>query len=167
MLWGVVLFFLVMSIPAFFLAQRNRDSLMDAMAMHERLQRTDPEDPLAAVGPTEFQRAYERAVRKRGGALLSWVIVGLFAGLFVGIPIAVAIAWALDNVDLFGWLSIRLFPWRHVGRRFAAQECVRCDASDHPGELEVFHPPGLSCHVFGLPRLPLSERRRRRPGLSR
>ena len=132
MLWGVVLFFLVMSIPALFLAQRNLDSLMDAMAMHERLQRTDPDDPLAAVGPTEFQRAYERAVRKRGGALLNWVIVGLLAGLFLGVPIAGAIAWALDNVDLFGWLStIAIFAfflggmWVGASRRKNVYDVMR------------------------------------------
>ncbi|WP_417486520.1 hypothetical protein [Maricaulis sp.] len=132
MLWGVVLFFLVMSIPAFFLAQRNRDSLMDAMAMHERLQRTDPDDPLAAVGPTEFQRAYERAVRKRGGALLNWVVVGFFAGLFLGIPIAMAIAWAFDSVDLFGWLAtIAIFAfflggiWVGASRRKNVYDVMR------------------------------------------
>ena len=105
MLWAIVLFFLLMSIPAFFLSQRNRDSLMDSKATHERLQRTAPDDPLAVIGPTEFQRAYERATRKRAGALMNWMLLGFLAGLFLGVPIAIAIAWALDDVELFGWLA--------------------------------------------------------------
>jgi hypothetical protein len=132
MLWGVILFLVVMSIPAFFLTQRNRDALMDAMATHERLQRTTPDDPLAALGPTEFQRAYERANRKRMGAMVNWMLVGFLAAIFLGIPIAMGISWALDSVELFGWVATVTFfafylcgLWVGVSRRKNVYDVMR------------------------------------------
>lgn len=116
MLWFVLFLLLLFSIPAYFISQRNRDSLMDAMAMHERLQRTDPEDPLAQLGPTEYQRAYERAQKNRARGLTKGMGLGLLAGFFIGPVVGFAGSFMLDDADLFmPLLALAFFGFMFYG----------------------------------------------------
>ena len=135
MLWFLLFFLLLMSIPAFFIAQRNRDSLMDAMAMHEKLQRTAPEDPLAQLGPTEYQRAWERAEKNRSKGLVNSTFIGFLAGLFlVGPLVGFGVGFMLDDPDLlFPLWTIGLFStffyaiWRGASKRQNVYDQMRSD----------------------------------------
>lgn len=66
MLWFILIFFVLMAIPAVLISARNQGVMMDALAMHENLKRNHPDDPLAQLGPHEFQRIFHRAQINRG-----------------------------------------------------------------------------------------------------
>ncbi len=138
MLWFVVIFLVLVSVPAIFISQNNRDALMDAMAMHERLQRTAPEDPLAQLGPTEFQRAYERAQKSRSKPIMVGMGLGLLGGFFVGFIGAFVIAYMLDDPDMFGGLFTLIFlgsvlfgVWRGFSKRTNVFEEMRKNLQLH------------------------------------
>lgn len=132
MLWIIVLFLIVVSVPAILISQNNRNALMDAMAMHERLQRTDSSDPLAQLGPTEFQRAYERAAKSRGKPMMIGIGLGLLIGLFLGFGIAFGVALMMSNADMlvpvYG-LTLIGFPvvgaWIGASKRLSVYDQMR------------------------------------------
>lgn len=131
MLWFFIIL-LVLAIPAYFITQGNRNALMDAMAMRERLQRTDPGDPLAQLGPTEFQREFEKAASRRGKPMLIGLGLGLFIGLFVAFGVGFGLSYMLDDVDLFMPIfgiafvgSVILGAWIGASKRLSVFDQMR------------------------------------------
>lgn len=101
MLWVFAFLLLVLAVPAVLISWNNRNAVMDAMAMHERLQRTDPTDPLAQLGPTEFRREFEKAASRRGRPMLIGLGLGLLAGFFLSFGVGFGLSYMMDDVDLF------------------------------------------------------------------
>lgn len=89
MLWFILIFFVLMAIPAVLISARNQGVMMDALAMHENLKRNHPDDPLAQLGPHEFQRIFHRAQINRGKPTINRGFLWFFFGILTSIPIAI------------------------------------------------------------------------------
>jgi len=93
MLWAILIFLALITIPAVILTANRQNTAMDALAMHENLKRNHPDDALAQLGPNEFQRAFYVTKRKRGQKVLNRGILWLFLGLIVSIPVSLMLAY--------------------------------------------------------------------------
>lgn len=106
MLWFILIFFILMAIPAVIISASNRAAVMDALAMHENLKRSHPDDALGQLGPHEFQRAFNLARLRRHRKLVKGFLLWGFLGLIIAIPIAsLMFAMDSDTADTLGMLT--------------------------------------------------------------
>ena len=121
MIWIIILILLILVVCAIIFAAgnaRRRDDDVDAMAVHESLRRNHPDSPLSQLGPNEFLRAYEAAVKRRQMSIAKAFNLWALGG-FVAASLA---AWILFQISE----SLGIWVWVIATLAALAVAVVRC-----------------------------------------
>ena len=109
MVW-FIFFFLVVGTVAVVLANKNQQKLMGAAAEYEKLQRTNPDDPLAIIGPTEFQVAFDKARKNQGNSMLKGMLIWFLLGWPLAFLLMLPIGFIFESSDL-AIANLAMTPW--------------------------------------------------------
>ena len=109
MVW-FIFFFLIVGTVAVVLSEGNKRRQMNATAEYEKLQRTNPDDPIAIIGPTEFQVAFDKARKAQGNSMLKWSLIWYLLGWPLAFLLMLPIGFIFESSDL-AIANLAMTPW--------------------------------------------------------
>ena len=107
MLW-IIIFLFIIALGVAGLSQSNhvnkieKQQSVEALALHEKLNRTSPDDSLAKLGQNEFSLYYGNAIKKRLKAqnkgVIVWMLIGVIFGVIGAIILVYLDHWFLGSI---------------------------------------------------------------------